>query len=85
MVTTLYIDGMRSVHCVRAVFTALGSVDGVASAEVMMGRAIIEHEREIPDEVIVDAIRALGYELREITTQRRRLTIRSGDADTLET
>ncbi len=37
MISILHIDGMRTVHCVRAVFTALGGVAGVERAEVIDG------------------------------------------------
>ncbi|MEO7964549.1 MAG: heavy-metal-associated domain-containing protein [Gemmatimonadaceae bacterium] len=79
MVTTLFIDGMRSVHCVRAVFTALSGVEGIASAEVTMGEVRIEHERELAEAEIAARVAELGYSVRETVTQRRRLTIRSDD------
>lgn len=76
MVTTLYIDGMRSVHCVRAVFTALNGVDGIASAEVSMGRALFEHDGGASAAAATAAVEALGYTVREVAEERRRLVIR---------
>ena len=74
--TTLAIDGMLSVHCVRAVFTALGGVPGVVRAEVSMGSARIEHDGELDVRGMHDALAAVGYTLRDLSTDRRRLTIR---------
>ena len=61
MVTILDIAGMRTVHCVRAVFTALGGVPGVARADVTMGRAVVEHERQATPADMEAAISPLGY------------------------
>lgn len=77
MITTLRIDGMRSVHCVRAVFTALGAIEGIASADVAMGSARIEHVTQIDIEPILESLTSLGYHVREVSTDRRRLTIRN--------
>ena len=76
MVTTLYVEGMRSVNCVRAVFTALNAVDGIASAEVSMGRAVLEHDGRASAAEVTAAVEALGYRVREVSEQRRRLVIR---------
>ena len=76
MVTTIHVDGMRSVHCVRAVFTALNAVDGIASAEVSMGRAVLEHDGRASAAEVTAAVEALGYSVREVSEQRRRLVIR---------
>jgi copper chaperone CopZ len=70
--TTAIIGGMRSVHSARAVYTALASVPGVTSAEVVVGRAVIEHEGAISREVLAEAIALAGYELLETTEERQR-------------
>ncbi len=80
MMTTLAIDGMLSVHCVRAVFTALGGVPGVVRADVAMGSARIEHAGELDIRAMHEALAAVGYTLRDLTTDRRRLTIREDGA-----
>ena len=45
LLSTLTISGMRSVHCTRAVYTALGGVKGVVTATVALGSAEVEHDR----------------------------------------
>jgi copper chaperone CopZ len=61
MVTILDLAGMRTVHCVRAVFTALGGVPGVERADVTMGRAVVEHDRQTTPAEMEAAISPLGY------------------------
>ena len=73
MTTTLEIDGMRSVHCVRAVFTALGAVEGIAHADVQMGRATIEHDGRATCPALGEAVAVAGYTVRACREQRRTL------------
>lgn len=73
MLTTLIIDHMRTVHCVRAVYTSLGGVEGIDVAEVVMGRAIIEHAQALDPEALTTAVARAGYVVREVVTDRRRL------------
>ena len=73
MTTTLAIEGMRSVHCVRAVFTALGAVEGIAHADVQMGRATIEHDGRAACDALRDAIAVAGYAVTACREQRRAL------------
>lgn len=80
MVTTLDIDGMRTVHCARAIFTSLAAVDGIAKAEVVVGRATLEHERPLDLAALAAAVEAAGYRLRATTTDRRQLSLLSDDA-----
>ena len=61
MTTILTITGMRSVHCTRAVYTALGSVAGVTAAEVTMGRAVVEHDAHATPEAMGAAVGLVGY------------------------
>ena len=77
MITTLYIDGMISVHCARAVFTSLARIDGIASADVSMGRAVIDHDGSATPLALTHAVSAVGYSVREVVEERRRLTIRN--------
>ncbi|MDP1858562.1 MAG: heavy metal-associated domain-containing protein [Gemmatimonadaceae bacterium] len=81
MITTLYIDGMISVHCARAVFTSLARIDGIASADVSMGRAVIEHDGRATKIALDEAVSAVGYLVREVVEERRRLTIRDDAHD----
>jgi copper chaperone CopZ len=73
MVTTLRIAGMRSVHSVRAVFTALAGVDGIASADVQLGRAVIEHDGRATPDRLREAVGLAGCEVVEVVEERRRL------------
>jgi copper chaperone CopZ len=76
MLTTLRIDGMRSAHCARAVYTALAMVPGVAAAEVVVGRATLEHDAPLDVRAIEQAVTLAGYTLRDVSTDRRHLTTR---------
>jgi copper chaperone CopZ len=67
------IRGMIAVHSVRAVFTALASVEGIAQADVEMGRATIEHDGRATPERLREAIALAGCEVTEVVEQRRRL------------
>ena len=70
MQTTVSINGMSCVHCVRAVFTALAGVEGIDSADVSIGRAVIEHDGSVTPEQIRDAIATAGYEAADFTDRR---------------
>jgi len=71
-VTVARIAGMRSVHCARAVYTALTAVPGVGTAEVVVGRATIEHDGRATEAAIRDAVSLAGYELLETSEERQR-------------
>jgi copper chaperone CopZ len=71
-VTTARLGGMRSVHCARAVYTALAAVPGVRTAEVVVGRATIEHDGRATVGALRDAIALAGYELLETSEERQR-------------
>jgi copper chaperone CopZ len=73
MITTLTITGMRSVHCSRAVFTALAAVDGIVSAEIRMGHATVEHDGRATPAALTEAIRTAGYDVAAVREDRRRL------------
>ena len=75
MTTTVSINGMSCVHCVRAVFTSLAGVDGIKRADVSIGRAIIEHDENVTPERIRDAIATAGYEVSDSKTDRRSLPL----------
>ncbi len=79
MITTIFIDGMRSVHCARAVFTSLARVEGIASADVAMGRAVVDHDARASHAALEHAVREVGYSVREMVVERRRLPIREDD------
>ena len=75
MTTTVTIEGMSCVHCVRAVFTSLAGVPGIDRADVSIGRAVIEHDGSVTAEQVRDAIAAAGYEVTDFTTDRRTLPL----------
>lgn len=75
MMSTITIDGMRSVHCVRAVYTSLAGVAGIDRAEVSIGRAVLEHAGVLDEAMVADAIARVGYALRAVVTERRRLPV----------
>ena len=60
MVSILTISGMMSVHSKRAVFTALAGVPGIVSAQVELGRAMIDHDAHLSDESLETAVASVG-------------------------
>jgi copper chaperone CopZ len=71
MVSILTISGMVAVHSRRAVFTALSGVLGVTSAEVELGRAVVEHDASTTREALRDAVALVGCEVTDIRVERR--------------
>ena len=66
---------MTCKHCVRAVFTALSAVEGISSADVSIGRAVIEHDGTVTPEEIRDAIKVAGYDVADIKIDGRTLPL----------
>ena len=75
MVTTVRINGMSCAHCVRAVFTALGGVPGIARADVSIGQAVIEHDGSVTRDAIREAISIAGYDVADFRDDRRALPV----------
>lgn len=75
MQTTALISGMTCAHCVRAVFTSLGGVDGIKRADVSIGKAVIEHDGTVAPEDIRAAIAVAGYEVTDIRIDRPTLPL----------
>jgi copper chaperone CopZ len=71
-IITADIGGMHSVHAARAVWTALAAVPGVTTAEVVLGRAVIEHDGRATVDALREAIAMAGCELLETTEERQR-------------
>ena len=71
MVSILRISGMVAVHSKRAVFTALSGVAGVVSAEVEMGRAVVEHDASTTADSLRAAVALAGCEVTSISIERR--------------
>ena len=75
MRTTLEIDGMSCVHCVRAVVTGLGGVPGITGADVSIGRAVVDHGPRVSLARLREAVEVAGYKVKESVEERRRLPI----------
>lgn len=58
------IDGMKCMHCKASVEKALGAVSGVTGAEVNLEEktASIRMETEVADQVLMDAVKAKGFQ-----------------------
>lgn len=69
-IARLTIDGMTSVHAVRAIFTALAGVDGVARAEVGRGMATVEHDGTVTDDALREAVTIAGFDVSAIQSDR---------------
>lgn len=74
VLTQLTIAGMRSVHSVRAIYTALTAVDGITHAEVRLGSADITHDGRATCAALSKAIELAGYQVESCEENRRRLT-----------
>jgi copper chaperone len=75
MVTRIRIEGMSCQRCVQAVFTALTPVEGIVSADVAIGSAVIEHDGRATFEALRDAIAVAGYDAVHAHVERRRLPV----------
>ncbi len=64
----LTIEGMTCGHCVAHVKTALSEVQGVATAEVDLGRKLAVVEGGVLDDALLEAaVAEAGYEVVAIT------------------
>ncbi|MCR4668892.1 MAG: heavy metal translocating P-type ATPase [Clostridia bacterium] len=68
MKKTMTIEGMMCMHCEAAVKKALEALDGVESAEVSHeeNRAVVTLTKEVPDEVLREAVEAKDYVVKGI-------------------
>jgi copper chaperone len=69
------VEGMTCQHCVRAVFTALAAVEGIARADVRIGSAEIEHDGTVTVEAVRSAIAIAGYSIGDAEVNRRSLPL----------
>lgn len=69
------IDGLLSVHAVRAVWTALTGVPGILSAEVSMTGAVLDTETPVDREALAAALALAGVALRSVREERGSLPI----------
>jgi copper chaperone CopZ len=63
------------VHAVRAVFTTLAGVEGIARADVSLGRAVVEHDGRATPEALTAAVALAGFEVVAISHDRRSLPV----------
>jgi copper chaperone CopZ len=75
VITLVTIDGMRTEHCKRAVFTSLAGLDGITLADVQIGTVQVEHDGTVTFDQLRDAIAVAGYAVTRATEQRRVLPI----------
>ena len=68
MEKTMTIEGMMCMHCEARVKKALEAVDGVESADVSHeeNRAVVTLNKEVPDEVLKEAVEAQDYVVKGI-------------------
>ena len=71
VVSILTISGMVAVHAKRAVFTALAGVPGVTSAEVDLGRAVVQHEPSVSPDALSEAVSLAGCTVTDVRMERR--------------
>ena len=69
----LTIDGMLAVHAKNALYTALGGVAGVRSADVEIGGALLECEGAVDERELREAIEAVGFRLARVARVAREL------------
>ena len=69
------LDGLVAVHAVRAVWTALGAVSGLLSAEVTMRGAVLELEGDLDRAALEAALDAAGVSIRSIRVEARVLPV----------
>ena len=73
--TRLELAGMHSVHAVRAVFTALSAVEGIARADVQLGHALIEHDGRATLPRLREALALVDVTILDSSEERRRLPL----------
>jgi copper chaperone CopZ len=69
------LDGLVAVHAVRAVWTALGAVPGLLSAEVTMQGAVLELDGDLDRAALDAALDAAGVSVRSIRVEARILPV----------
>lgn len=63
--STYTVSGMTCGHCVQAVKTEIGKIDGVTGVDVDLdsGRVVVDATTDIADSEIAAAVDEAGYEL----------------------
>ncbi len=73
--TVLEIAGMRSARCAQLVYTALAGVEGARAAQVVVGRAEVEHEAGVAAEALAEAVASVGYAVTRAETRAAGLPV----------
>lgn len=69
------IEGLLSVHAVRAVWTALSAVPGVITAEVSMRGAVLDIEGPLDEPVLAESLAMAGVRLLGTTVEKGQLPL----------
>lgn len=69
------IEGLLSVHAVRAVWTALSAVPGVVQAEVTMRGAVLDTDGPLDRAVLAESLALAGVQLVEMTVEKGHLPL----------
>lgn len=75
---TVSIGGMRAVHCVRAVQTALTVVPGITGLDVTIGTAVVTHDGRATADAVRAAVAVAGFTVTDVHEERRRLPLLGG-------
>lgn len=68
----------------RAVYTALQGVEGIGQADVTRRIAIVEHDGRATADLLRGAVSSAGYNVIEVSEERRRLTVREVEVENVE-
>ncbi|GIJ08151.1 heavy-metal-associated domain-containing protein [Micromonospora andamanensis] len=65
MVSTYQVQGMTCGHCVNAVSTEIGAIEGVTDVQVDLaaGRVTVTSEKPLSEDAVRAAVDEAGYEL----------------------
>ena len=69
------LDGLLSIHAVRAVRTALGAVPGVLGAEVSMQGAVLDTESPLDRNALDEALAYAGVRVLSVREERGTLPL----------
>lgn len=69
------IEGLLSVHAVRAVWTALSAVPGIRHAEVSMRGAVLDTDGPVDREQLETCLSLAGVQLVDLTVEKGSLPV----------
>jgi len=64
-ITVIHVEGMSCAHCVKAVSSAVGALDGVMHVQVDLAAktATVEHDGRVAPEALKAAVEDQGYDV----------------------